>query len=260
VTVGNRVLVTRAYGCLGSWVVRRSLAEGSAVVAFDRTEDDRRWRSIVPGVQAGSDPGRFGERDGNAARVRSGTSQERHRAGDLLRRLRRLLSDGQRFPPGSVSVGEPLSPSTFYGVYKAFNETTAELYAREFGVGSVGLRVPVVYGPGRDQGVSADLTLAMVAAARGERFRVAFGGTVAPDVAQIWSPPLGQRWTSQRCRTATRARRPWRLSSRKSSGTPRVPTWSPSATCRTFCRAPASPPWGVATTMRHAPGEGAAVT
>ena len=43
---------------------------------------------------------------------------------------------------------------------------------------SVGLRPYVVYGAGRDQGMTADPTLAMAAAARGEPYHIGFGGRV----------------------------------------------------------------------------------
>jgi len=47
-----------------------------------------------------------------------------------------------------------------------------------------------VYGPGRDQGLTAGPTLAMEAAARGEPHRIAFGGRTqlhyAPDVARAF--------------------------------------------------------------------------
>ena len=83
------------------------------------------------------------------------------------------------YPVGEVSMDTPMNPSSFYGAYKEFNEKTANLYALEYGIGSVGLRVPIVYGPGRDRGITADITLAMVKAAAGDQYEIAFGGTVA---------------------------------------------------------------------------------
>ena len=50
------------------------------------------------------------------------------------------------------------------------------MYRADAGVGSVGLRPYVVYGPGRDGGLTAAPTLAIAAAARGEAYRVPFGG------------------------------------------------------------------------------------
>jgi UDP-glucuronate 4-epimerase len=83
-----------------------------------------------------------------------------------------------------------VAPRTLYGVYKVANEGTARIYADDGSVTSVGLRPFTVYGPGRDQGLTAGPTLAMQAAARGEPYRIAFGGRTqlhyAPDVARAF--------------------------------------------------------------------------
>ncbi len=75
------------------------------------------------------------------------------------------------------------APATFYGVTKQANEGTARLYWAESGVASVGIRPYVVYGAGRDQGMTSGPTLAMEAAARGEGFELAYGGTAQYDYA-----------------------------------------------------------------------------
>jgi UDP-glucuronate 4-epimerase len=58
------------------------------------------------------------------------------------------------------------------------------------GIGSVGLRPFVVYGPGRDQGMTSGPTVAMFAAAAGVSYRIGFGGkvllTYAPDCARAF--------------------------------------------------------------------------
>src|SRR5205823_5751319 len=68
------------------------------------------------------------------------------------------------------------------------NEGTARIYWEDDRLASVGIRPYVVYGPGRDQGLTSATTLAMEAAARGEPFHIAFGGRAtyqyAPDVAR----------------------------------------------------------------------------
>jgi nucleoside-diphosphate-sugar epimerase len=83
-----------------------------------------------------------------------------------------------------------VAPRTLYGVYKLANEGLAKVYWQDDGVASVGLRPFSVYGPGRDQGVTADPTLAIDAAVRGEPFRIRFGGSTqlhyAPDVARAF--------------------------------------------------------------------------
>ena len=75
------------------------------------------------------------------------------------------------------------APATFYGVTKQANEGTARLYWAENAVPSVGIRPYVVYGPGRDQGMTSGPTLAMAAAARGESFAIGYGGSAQYDYA-----------------------------------------------------------------------------
>ena len=60
------------------------------------------------------------------------------------------------------------SPSTLYGVSKLADEGIARVYRADAGVSSIGLRPYVVYGLGRDQGMTSGPTAAMLAAARGE--------------------------------------------------------------------------------------------
>ena len=81
-------------------------------------------------------------------------------------------------------------PRTLYGVYKVANEQTARVYAADSGLGSVGLRPCVVYGVGRDQGVTADFAKAILAAVAGVPFHIRSGGIIpmqhASDVARMF--------------------------------------------------------------------------
>ncbi len=80
------------------------------------------------------------------------------------------------------------SPATLYGVSKLADEGIARVYRTDAGVSSIGLRPYVVYGPGRDQGMTSGPTGAMLAAVRGEPFQIGFSGTAqydyVPDVAR----------------------------------------------------------------------------
>ena len=67
------------------------------------------------------------------------------------------------------------SPTTLYGIYKLANEGTARVFWADDGVASIGIRPYVVYGPGRDQGLTSGPTLAMAAAARGEPYEIGYG-------------------------------------------------------------------------------------
>lgn len=80
-------------------------------------------------------------------------------------------SDGVR-----VAEGADGHPVSHYGVHKQANEGAARAYWRDAGLASVGLRPHVVYGPGRDHGLTAGPTLAMLAAARDEPYEIPFGG------------------------------------------------------------------------------------
>jgi UDP-glucuronate 4-epimerase len=95
------------------------------------------------------------------------------------------------YGPGSGSrIEDAGEPTTLYGVFKLANEGTAQVYFEDEGIGSVGLRPYVIYGPGRDQGLTADPTLAMEAAARGEGYEMRWGGRCqlqfAADAARIF--------------------------------------------------------------------------
>ena len=91
---------------------------------------------------------------------------------------------------GVVYDDSPAAPATLYGAYKQANEWTARVYASDWGVGSVGLRPSVIYGLGRDQGLTSGATQVMLAAAAGQSGHIGYGGTVtyqhAQDMAAIF--------------------------------------------------------------------------
>lgn len=84
----------------------------------------------------------------------------------------------------------PLLPTTHYGVYKMANEWTGKVYFSENGITSIGLRPHVVYGPGRDQGMTSTPTTAMLAAVKNIPFRISFSGRYnfqhAEDIARCF--------------------------------------------------------------------------
>jgi nucleoside-diphosphate-sugar epimerase len=81
-----------------------------------------------------------------------------------------------RYPGGPLMHDAPLDPRSHYGVYKQANEATARVYWRDDGISSVGIRPYVVYGPGRDQGMTSTPTKAMLAAAAGNAYHITYGG------------------------------------------------------------------------------------
>lgn len=89
-----------------------------------------------------------------------------------------------------VPDGGPLAPTSHYGVFKQCNEGNARIYWQDHGISSIGLRPWTVYGVGRDQGMTSDPTRAILAALRGQRFHIGFGGRTdmqyVDDVARIF--------------------------------------------------------------------------
>jgi UDP-glucuronate 4-epimerase len=78
-------------------------------------------------------------------------------------------------------------PTTHYGVFKRANEGNAFVYWQDHGLPSIGLRPYVVYGVGRDRGLTSEPTVAMLRAAQGEGHHIPYGGRshfqLAADVA-----------------------------------------------------------------------------
>ena len=92
------------------------------------------------------------------------------------------------YPAGPVPTDVALFPGTHYGVYKQANEGTARIYWQDDGVTSIGLRPYIVYGLGRDQGMTSGASKAMLAAAAGRPYQIPHGGRadfhLANDVAR----------------------------------------------------------------------------
>jgi nucleoside-diphosphate-sugar epimerase len=214
--VSERWLVTGALGCIGAWTALTLVRDGAAVVAFDLGDDLRRLRLI--GTPHELDAIEFVRGDITELRTVERVLAEHeithvvHLAALQVPFVRENPMLGSRVNvTGTVNVFEAakrlglqtpiayassaavydregkVAPSTLYGVFKLTNEGTAAIYAADHGVTSVGLRPFTVYGPGRDQGMTAGPTLAIAAAVRGEPYRIAFGGATqlhyARDVA-----------------------------------------------------------------------------
>ncbi len=220
----ERFLVTGALGCIGAWTVATLVREGVPVVALDLGDDRGRLELVLsaaeleaatclrgdvtdlPGLERlldehgithvvhlaallipliKADPPR-----GALVNVVGTTNvfEAARRRG--VRGLAYASSAAVYGPADGPAIEDALTPATLYGVFKHANEQTARVYWRDTGLRSVGLRPYVVYGPGRDTGLTAAPTLAMAAAARGEPYRIAFGGSCqmqyAPDAARTF--------------------------------------------------------------------------
>lgn len=83
----------------------------------------------------------------------------------------------ENYKPGAVMKdNSALMPHTHYGVYKQANEGTARVYWLDDKVASIGIRPYVVYGVGRDQGITSTPTTAMLAAAANYPYHISYGG------------------------------------------------------------------------------------
>jgi nucleoside-diphosphate-sugar epimerase len=215
--MSERYVVTGAGGCIGAWVVRRLLDEGEDVVALDLAGASRhRLRQLdVDGVASGDCD--VTDRAAVVAAL-DGATRVIHLAGLQVPFCRANPSVGAAVNVmGTVNVFEAVKESgtirgpvvfassvaafagdddgteprgraaTHYGVYKRANEGTAQVYFHDDGIASIGFRPYTVYGVGRDQGVTASPTWAMLAAARGEPYTLTYAGTshlqLAEDVA-----------------------------------------------------------------------------
>jgi nucleoside-diphosphate-sugar epimerase len=101
-----------------------------------------------------------------------------------------VLGPADLYPERPVADDIPLYPGTLYGVYKQANEQTARIYWQDWQIGSVGLRPYIVYGVGRDQGMTSGIAKAILAAAAGRPYEIKFDGPVAlqyaDDVARMF--------------------------------------------------------------------------
>jgi nucleoside-diphosphate-sugar epimerase len=217
--VSDTFLVTGALGCLGAWTCSVLADEGAAVVAFDIGDDPARLElvmgpdalervTLVRGDITNLDEVEQALADHGVTHViHLAALQVPFCRADPVRGARVnvvgtacLFEAVKRRELGtaiawasSAAVYDrsgAVAPTTIYGVYKLANEGTARIYWEESGVASVGLRPFCVYGPGRDQGLTAEPTHAMRAAANGEPYGIPFGGRTelhyAPDVARAF--------------------------------------------------------------------------
>jgi nucleoside-diphosphate-sugar epimerase len=222
----ERWLITGALGCIGAWCCRQLVREGHAVVGFDLGDDRRRLELVMSPEELDAVNLVHGDVTELPAleRVLAG-----ERINHVIHLAAMLVPLAAADPPlgalvnvvGTVNVFEAVKrggigglayassaavydrtdgvrvaedadghPINHYGVHKLANEGTARVYWRDDRVRSVGLRPHIVYGPGRDHGMTAGPTLAMVAAVRGKRYEIPFGGRAqfqyAPEAASMF--------------------------------------------------------------------------
>jgi len=220
----DRTLVTGALGCLGAWTIKALLDDGDEPVGYDLGGDDARLRLVldeselarvtlvrgdvtdgdalgraldeheitrivhlaalqVPFCRADPATGARVNVLGTVAVLEAVKARRERIAGVAYASSTAVYSSAD---PSPAPESGGTRPTTLYGVFKLANEGTARIFWEDEGVASIGIRPYVVYGPGRDQGLTSGPSLAMAAAARGEGFEIGYGSRVqydfAPDV------------------------------------------------------------------------------
>ncbi len=199
------VLVTGAGGCIGAWVLAILTRAGVPVVAFDLRDERRRPGLLIDAAELAAIPWLTGDIADTRA-VAAAVGGQGVRAIVHLAALQvpfckaDPVAGAQANVVGTVNVFEAAraagirrvayassiaslgvaddSPwlATLYGAYKRCDEHIARVYHQDWGVPSVGIRPGVVYGVGRDQGMTSKTTVAILAAAAGVPYSVPFSG------------------------------------------------------------------------------------
>ena len=201
---GRACLVTGAGGCIGAWVVKHLRAIGAVPVVFDIADNRDRLHLIMPDADTV-----IWERGDITDFDQLQRVAEKHHVEAIIHLAALQVPFCKADPVGSThinvmgsihilelarqreisrlsyasSVAAPAMGDndwlpTLYGAHKICGEQMAKVYWQDWGVPSVGIRPAIIYGPGRDQGMSAAPTIAMLAAELGERYTIPFSGDV----------------------------------------------------------------------------------
>jgi nucleoside-diphosphate-sugar epimerase len=203
------VVVTGAGGCIGSWVLSLLARAGVEACAFDLSEDKRRPRLLMSESDLENVQWLTGDISDGAALTRAleavrpcavihlaalqvpfckadpiagakvnvvGTVNIFEAARALG--IKRIAYASSIAAYGAMDDGHG-AMHTLYGAYKYCDEQVAKVYSQDWNVHSVGIRPGVVYGVGRDQGLTSKTTAAILAAAAGKPYEVPFSGGVS---------------------------------------------------------------------------------
>jgi len=199
-----RVLITGGSGFLGAWITTRLLARGVQVRSFDQRADATLVTQLCGQDMVAELEWHIGD-IADAEQLNIATQDC-----DLIMHLAAVLTPACQADPirgahinllGTLNVfeaakqhghrrvlymssagvfgphdGATPNPTTHYGAFKLANEGCARAYWEDHKIASVGFRPLVVYGPGREVGLTAAPTLACKAIANNENFSIDFSG------------------------------------------------------------------------------------
>jgi UDP-glucuronate 4-epimerase len=214
-TKDEHFFVTGAAGCIGVWVLRNLVREGTPVTVLDLDTKHSRLPLVMDKSEINKINFIYGDVSDfsvveNAIKT-SGATRIIHLAAlqlpfckadpvsgarinvvgtvNIFEAAKRfgvnnlvyasstaVYGMSEEYPDEPLVHNAPLKPHSLYGVYKQANEGTAHVYFQEDKVCSIGLRPYVVYGAGRDQGMTSTPTKAMLAAAAGREYHISYGG------------------------------------------------------------------------------------
>ena len=202
---GKSVLVTGAAGCIGAWVIKGLRDLGANPIAFDLSENRRRLDLIMEGsnqidwvkgditlyerlTQVIESKSIYGIIHLAALQVPFvkanpilGTNVNVMGTTHILEAARRagIKRIAYASSIAAPAMGENAFLDTLYGAHKVCNEQMAKVYWQDWQVPSVCIRPGVIYGPGRDQGMSAAPSLGLLAAFSGRAYDIPFIGAVS---------------------------------------------------------------------------------
>ena len=198
-----KILITGAGGFIASWLIQRLHRRGIEVRAMDLNASGRLLEEIAP--EAAPSVAWVTGDVADIAAIRTAAQ-----GCDLIVHLAAILTPACQADPllgarinliGTLNVFEVAKelghdkvlymssagvfgpadgatpwPTTHYGAFKLASEGSARAYYEDHGLTSLGIRPLVVYGPGREVGLTAGPTLACRAAVNGETYDIPFAG------------------------------------------------------------------------------------
>ncbi len=202
------ILLTGAGGCIGSWILALCSNAGVPVIAFDLSEDKRRLKLLMSDDKITkitwlkgdiADSHKVAEvvkNNGIRAIIHLAALQVPFCADDPIagarvnvvgtvnifeaarqNDLKRLVYASSVAAHGILSKKNYMA--TLYGAYKACDENLAKVYYQDWNLPSTGIRPGIVYGIGRDQGMTSKTTFATLAAAANIPYTIPFTGPIS---------------------------------------------------------------------------------